>query len=411
MLIDGYYHHRASVRHKEILALLSEGVSVIGCASMGALRAAELHPYGMIGSGVVFEMYRDGVIDSDDEVAVTHTTAPTYRRISVPLVVIRYAVESARQANILSEEESCAIVGAARRLHYSERSWRAIRLDDNSVSREAIDRLQAFLSQNPRAADIKYHDTVDTLARVTKQRNFGNNEQYEWPKQHGWRNRFIAEWQSQFSITNVENLEISLSDTIRYHQIYLDDFPARWQRFALTRVAGITVPRDEELVSHALAAAARHGLTPGSLTKSQSTHWLSAAELARLSKVEALIRILVRSYQPPCQTRDLVDAEPDLATDPQAQRAVAESRVINAEVASWGHTRSEEYLKRSALRAHLAEVWGADTRDQLALSAAARDRGFSSADDAVEAVRPFLLRDRFRSIDRVLSRVEAVGRC
>jgi hypothetical protein len=39
---------------------------------MGALRAAELHTFGMVGVGRVFEGYRDGVYEDDDEVAVVH---------------------------------------------------------------------------------------------------------------------------------------------------------------------------------------------------------------------------------------------------------------------------------------------------------------------------------------------------
>src|SRR5882724_867704 len=65
VLIDGLFHQVASVRHKEILQVLADGVRVVGCSSMGALRAAELYPYGMIGNGSVFEMYRRGVVDAD----------------------------------------------------------------------------------------------------------------------------------------------------------------------------------------------------------------------------------------------------------------------------------------------------------------------------------------------------------
>ena len=47
VVIDGYFRERRSVGHKEILRLLADGVHVVGAASMGALRAAELAPCGM----------------------------------------------------------------------------------------------------------------------------------------------------------------------------------------------------------------------------------------------------------------------------------------------------------------------------------------------------------------------------
>ena len=62
-------------KYKELLLALSQGVHVVGGASMGALRAAELYPFGMEGVGEIFEWFRDGVIEADDEVAVIHSSA------------------------------------------------------------------------------------------------------------------------------------------------------------------------------------------------------------------------------------------------------------------------------------------------------------------------------------------------
>ncbi|WP_411196226.1 TfuA-like protein, partial [Rhizobium sp.] len=74
-LIDGGFEYAAPVRHKEILHALSLGVAVFGAASMGALRAAECHPFGMIGIGRIFEDYRTGRLVDDAAVALMH--APT----------------------------------------------------------------------------------------------------------------------------------------------------------------------------------------------------------------------------------------------------------------------------------------------------------------------------------------------
>jgi hypothetical protein len=66
VLIDGFFHAQPSVWQREVLAALAEGFRVLGASSMGALRAAELHRFGMIGHGTIFEWYRDGTIDGDD---------------------------------------------------------------------------------------------------------------------------------------------------------------------------------------------------------------------------------------------------------------------------------------------------------------------------------------------------------
>ncbi|MBP5873147.1 hypothetical protein F3K24_43140, partial [Streptomyces sp. LBUM 1485] len=46
VIIDGLYHQAPALRHKEIIAAMARGVRVIGAASIGALRAAELAPFG-----------------------------------------------------------------------------------------------------------------------------------------------------------------------------------------------------------------------------------------------------------------------------------------------------------------------------------------------------------------------------
>ena len=74
-IIDGYFDGVASVWHKEILWAISQGVEVIGASSMGALRAAELSKFGMTGVGQIFQSFRSGEIEDDDEVAVVHGPA------------------------------------------------------------------------------------------------------------------------------------------------------------------------------------------------------------------------------------------------------------------------------------------------------------------------------------------------
>ncbi len=73
-LIDGVFESQPSVWHHEILDALDAGIPVIGGASMGALRAAELHTLGMRGAGRIFGWYRDGQVIDDSEVALLHAS-------------------------------------------------------------------------------------------------------------------------------------------------------------------------------------------------------------------------------------------------------------------------------------------------------------------------------------------------
>src|SRR3954454_11670879 len=68
-VIDGYFETTPTVWHEEILFALDRGIAVYGAASIGALRAAELHTYGMTGVGCIFEWFRNGTLEDDDDVA------------------------------------------------------------------------------------------------------------------------------------------------------------------------------------------------------------------------------------------------------------------------------------------------------------------------------------------------------
>ncbi|WP_394339318.1 TfuA-related McrA-glycine thioamidation protein [Methanosarcina sp. UBA5] len=121
-IIDGIFFDRAAVGHREILSALDAGVKVVGGASMGALRASELDTHGMIGVGKVYEWYRDGVIESDDEVAVS-TNPDTFEPISVPLVNIRETLEAAFASGLVSEEEHEGLLKLAIDTYYPDRSY------------------------------------------------------------------------------------------------------------------------------------------------------------------------------------------------------------------------------------------------------------------------------------------------
>jgi hypothetical protein len=167
VLIDGVFHNTPSVWQRELLDAIEEGFSVFGASSMGALRAAELHPLGMIGYGVVFEWYRDGVIEGDDEVALLHATDEfDYRALSVPMVNIRYTLAQAVRDRVLTAEQETGLLDYVKNLPYPERSFRAVLRDPSllELSPEALSLLQNYFSG--RAVDIKMRDAVGLLHHV-----------------------------------------------------------------------------------------------------------------------------------------------------------------------------------------------------------------------------------------------------
>jgi hypothetical protein len=126
-LIDGYFDERPAVWHKEILWALAQGIPVYGAASMGALRAAELHVFGMRGVGRIFEDYRSGRLVADDAVALEHGPPETgYVNLSEPLVNIEATLARAVRDGIATGSDAEILRARARTLHYRERTWQAL---------------------------------------------------------------------------------------------------------------------------------------------------------------------------------------------------------------------------------------------------------------------------------------------
>ncbi len=126
-IIDGYFEGVPSVWHKEILWAMSQGIHVFGSASMGALRAAELHAFGMRGVGQIFEAYRDGTLEDDDEVAVLHGPVETgYVAVSEAMVNIRANLAKAVSEGVIATTTGEALEHCAKLLFYQDRTWDAL---------------------------------------------------------------------------------------------------------------------------------------------------------------------------------------------------------------------------------------------------------------------------------------------
>ena len=123
-IVDGYFQQVPSVWHKEILWALSEGVHVFGAASMGALRAAELHTFGMRGVGSIFELFRDKVLIDDDEVAIVHAPEEVgFTGGTTPLVDIRATLQRACEKSIIEPVLHDELLAAAQSLPYWQRTY------------------------------------------------------------------------------------------------------------------------------------------------------------------------------------------------------------------------------------------------------------------------------------------------
>jgi hypothetical protein len=127
LIVDGEFAASLTVRRDEILGALERGVRVLGAAALGAQRAAELDRHGMEGVGAIYDSYRDGALTEDAEVALLHLTAAEgYRPLSWPMVNVRATVAALAASGAADAAEAGAILAAAGRLHFLERTRAAL---------------------------------------------------------------------------------------------------------------------------------------------------------------------------------------------------------------------------------------------------------------------------------------------
>lgn len=134
-LIDGVFHRRRAVWHREILWALERGIAVIGAASMGALRAVELSAYGMRGIGRVHAAFAAGRLapyedpfDDDAEVAVAHAPAELGATpLTLALVDLRCAFAAAAEAGTITPAQCRSLAAACADVFYAERTPERVR--------------------------------------------------------------------------------------------------------------------------------------------------------------------------------------------------------------------------------------------------------------------------------------------
>lgn len=167
-IIDGVFYNETAIAHKEIIAVMKNGIKVYGSSSMGALRAAELAEFGMIGVGRIYDCYRSGRITNDDEVAVTFSPV-TGEQMTEPLVNVRYQLKAAETDGILTSKERHEIIELAGRFFYPDRTYtyivgRAVKAD--IISHEKAAGLLEYIRDRP--VNLKAEDAVLLLNTIRK---------------------------------------------------------------------------------------------------------------------------------------------------------------------------------------------------------------------------------------------------
>lgn len=159
-LVDGVFGFVPSVWHKEILFALSEGVRVLGGASLGALRAAECHSFGMEPVGAIAHAYASGVRYEDADVCLAHAPAELdFMPLSEPLVDVEASVATLLERNLITGEQAWGWLEAARDIYFADRTVEAM-LERAGLPAELGD------AYRTNRVGVKAHDALELVERL-----------------------------------------------------------------------------------------------------------------------------------------------------------------------------------------------------------------------------------------------------
>ncbi|MFG2531407.1 TfuA-like protein [Streptomyces sp. NPDC048516] len=367
VIVDGIYHHRLALRHKEILDVLARGITVIGAASIGALRAAELDGFGMIGVGRVHHWYRTGVFEGDDAVSVAHSETGSPAGLNTPLVNLHTAMLAGCDARVLGRDAAHRLMARLEREYYPLRTpERVLSLIKQCGETAFADWYEQRLAAEPDAFDQKRADAREAFALA---------ERLDSPAQpsppgvasgeRDWRTEYHRRWRNRFATATPD-----LHHRLAYQQIFDPGFPDVWWDF-LNGSSAAGAPAD----SDGFRGHVRHELGP------VAVQWLDDPALR--TRITAVICPL-----------------PDLADPREAKLLLRrESAEDRARVADWldrmrqhleaRPARSLGQIREAVCTRLLARIWGVDTGSELAMECGRR--GFASPRQAAGAFRPFAL--------------------
>jgi hypothetical protein len=172
-IVDGYFERMAAVWHKELIFARERGCEVWGASSMGALRAAELAPFGVRGVGRVYRTFLRGARAlaaapecDDDEVAIVHGPAELgYPALSTAMVDLRAGLAALRTRGAITARTHDRLIAAQKARPYRERSWDALVHDAAAPPRRERDALAALAARGP---SVKAADARALLRRLAR---------------------------------------------------------------------------------------------------------------------------------------------------------------------------------------------------------------------------------------------------
>ncbi|MDX2565389.1 TfuA-like protein [Streptomyces sp. TX20-6-3] len=405
LIIDGYFGTRPAVKHKEILYILDRGISIYGASSMGALRAAELSNFGMIGHGRIFRDLCSGELDGDDEVSLLHGLEEEgFQPYTAALVNWRYALADSRDRILLPDEELQAFLSTAKETCFTERTLdNILRLAAaRGVGDRSLKLIQATLSASE---DYKQTDAIDLLDFVS-QRDPSHDSNLIADPVCGKVNQtvYLHAWKANTADTRSPG-SVSPSTFYEYVRLFSYDFFKVYREVGakhLIEFRGFGNPHTmtgcKRSDSEAVLDYLRHiGLiTHSEEPRKEFDSWCTAIERSSLPSSERIAQGAIRALFPPQALQEENPFMDFLLRQSWlckvVQNRVSKTMLFNEEIRSNRPDFIPSKLKNDRVSEWYKQLLGVSCLEDEAVV-----RGFSSEEDLIRSLKPYYLYHKVNS--------------
>jgi hypothetical protein len=138
--------------------MVDAGARVWGISSMGAIRAAEMRDYGVLGHGSVYDFFCSRFDVPDDEVAVMHSEAPEYRQLTEAMVDIRNLLRVAESQGFITVDQRDSTEESMSEMWFADRTLISLNRILVDRSGEHAARMVAELASSRERYSLKLND-------------------------------------------------------------------------------------------------------------------------------------------------------------------------------------------------------------------------------------------------------------
>lgn len=162
--VDGVFLHDYPPSPIEVYHLATrKNIELIGASSLGALRAVELEKFGMKGIGKIFQLYKNGIINADDEVAVTFVRENNILQ-SEAMIDIRFNLFLAYKKGIITNQTKKRFAKIAKNIYFPFRNYEDIIRLTHQQFPSIYNELESFRSYILKNRDsLKARDAIKLL--------------------------------------------------------------------------------------------------------------------------------------------------------------------------------------------------------------------------------------------------------